>query len=119
MFHVKYWKKNRRWSDKSTAGGGVRGWQSIKREPDIVSWLLTNTWIRTRFSTSAPFLNPFIPLLSTDFSIPPDHKNGAKRQNEKKSLRSEEALKAIPTYCLHEGEAAQSRSRPGMREDSA
>ena len=118
MFHVKYWKKwAMEWQIHSW--GSVRGWQSIKREPDIMSGLLTNTWIRTRFSTSAPFLNPFIPLLSTDFSIPPDHKNGARRQNEKKSLRSEEALKAIPTYCLHEGEAAQSRSRPGMREDSA
>lgn len=90
------WKICSRWS--------ARGWQSPQRQSDIVSGLLTNTWIRTRSSASTP-LNPFIPLSSTDFSIPLHHENGAKTQNEREkkrrqqSLLSEAALKAIPTYC--------------------
>lgn len=69
----------------------VRGWQSPQHQSDIVSGLLTNTWIRTRSSASTP-LNPFIPLSSTDFSIPLYHENGAKTQNE----RERERKKKVP-----------------------
>lgn len=89
------WKICSRWS--------IRGWQSPQHQSDIVSGLLTNTWIRTRLSASTP-LNPFIPLSSTDFSIPLHHENEAKTQNEREKKRScplsEAALKAIPPYCL-------------------
>lgn len=72
------WKICSRWS--------VRGWQSPQHQSDIVSGLLTNTWIRTRSSASTP-LNPFIPLSSTDFSIPLHHENRAKTQNEREKKK--------------------------------
>lgn len=60
-------------------------------------------------------LNPFIPLLSTDFSIPQDHKNGAKRQNERKKKVPEGPKKHWRQFqhIVYEGEAEWSRRRPG------